>query len=110
MAGISHDKKTGRRMLQFIDPSGKRQTIRLGKVTKKQAEHVRLRIDQLLGAKLTGSPLDPDTARWVGGLDQTLQKRLGATGLIQIAAVVGLEEFIDSYIKSRTDVKPSTKV
>ncbi|MEM9109288.1 MAG: tyrosine-type recombinase/integrase, partial [Planctomycetota bacterium] len=46
----------------------------------------------------------------VGGLDQTLQKRLGATGLIQIAAVVGLEEFIDSYIKSRTDVKPSTKV
>ncbi|MEM6945295.1 MAG: tyrosine-type recombinase/integrase [Pseudomonadota bacterium] len=110
MASISQDKKTGRRMLQFTDPSGKRHTLRLGRVTKKQAEHVRLRIDQLLGAKLTGSPVDPDTARWVGGLDPTFQKRLGATGLIHVAAAIGLEAFIDGYIRSRRDVKASTKV
>ncbi|MEM1099859.1 MAG: tyrosine-type recombinase/integrase [Planctomycetota bacterium] len=110
MASIAHDKKTGRRMLQFTDPNGKRHTLRLGKVTKKQAEHVRLRIDQLLGAKLTGSPIDPDTARWVGGLDQTFQKRLGATGLIHVTASIGLKDFINSYIKSRRDVKDSTKV
>lgn len=110
MASISHDKRTGRRMLQFTDPSGSRQTIRLGKITKKQAEHVRLRIEQLLGAKITGSPIDPDTARWVGGLETTLQKRLGSTGLIYIAAVIGLNEYLDTYIKRRQDVKPSTRI
>lgn len=110
MAGISHNKQTGRRVIQFQAPDGKRHTLRLGKVTKKQAEHVRLRVEQLLGAKVTESPLDPDTARWVGSLDQTLQKKLGAVGLIHIAAVIGLEDFIDNYVKGRTDVKPATKV
>ncbi|MEM7625890.1 MAG: tyrosine-type recombinase/integrase [Planctomycetota bacterium] len=110
MASVSHNKQTGRRVIQFQAPDGKRHTLRLGKVTKKQAEHVRLRVEQLLGAKITDSPLDPDTTRWVGSLDASLQKRLGAVGLITIAAAIGLEEFINNYINSRGDVKASTKV
>lgn len=110
MADISHNKKTGRRVIQFQAPDGKRHTLRLGKVTKKQAEHVRLRVEQLLGSKLTVFPLDPDTARWVGSLDRTLQNKLGAVGLISIAGTIEIEEFINSYINIRKDVKPATQV
>ena len=110
MASISQNKQTGRRVIQFQAPDGKRHTLRLGKVTRKQAEHMRLRVEQLPGVKMTDSPLDPDTAKWVCGLDATMQKKLGAVGLISIASAIGLENFIDAYIKGRTDVKPSTKI
>ncbi|KKK53032.1 hypothetical protein LCGC14_3098840, partial [marine sediment metagenome] len=47
MASISHEKKTGRRTVQFIGKNGKRRSIRLGKVNKRQAESAKLFIEDL---------------------------------------------------------------
>ena len=42
----------------FVDPTGKRQTLRLGKVPKKIAESVKVKIESLLAAKIAGHPID----------------------------------------------------
>ena len=47
MASISHEKKTGRRTVQFVGDNGKRRSIRLGKVNKRQAESAKLFIEDL---------------------------------------------------------------
>lgn len=110
MASISTDSRTGRRTVQFTGLDGKRRSIRLGKLTKRQAEHVRLRVEHLIGAKLTGSPLDPDTARWVAEVSPSLKQRLGEVGLIHVVANAGLSSFIEQYIESRQDIKPATRI
>jgi len=51
MASISTDKKTGRRRILFVCPDGNRKSVRLGKMTKKQAESVKLFIEDLLAGK-----------------------------------------------------------
>ncbi|MCX5672240.1 MAG: hypothetical protein NTU94_13060 [Planctomycetota bacterium] len=37
MASLSHERKTGRRTIQFTGRDGLRKTVRLGKVDKRQA-------------------------------------------------------------------------
>jgi hypothetical protein len=53
MASISR-QPNGRRTIQFMAPDGKRRSIRLGKVTQHMAETVKLRVELLVAAKLTG--------------------------------------------------------
>ena len=48
MASLSHDKKTGRRTIQFVARNGKRKSIRLGKVTSKQAGTAKAFIENLI--------------------------------------------------------------
>ncbi|MDZ4781928.1 MAG: hypothetical protein SGJ19_16885 [Planctomycetia bacterium] len=47
MASITHDKKTGRRRIQFVGADGKRKSLRLGKVNQRDAEAIKTRVEQL---------------------------------------------------------------
>ena len=115
MATISTDKKTGRRTVQFKDADGKRKSIRLGKVTKRQADSVKFHMEHLIAARITGHPVPDQTAHWVAKLDANAEKLaddLAKYGLIQktrrnVPNLLG--DFIDHYVDSRTDVKPATK-
>ena len=115
MATISTDKKSGRRTIQFKDADGKRKSIRLGKVTKRQAESVKFHVEHLIAARITGHPVPEQTAYWVAKLDANAEKLaddLAKYGLVQktrskVPNLLG--EFIDHYVDSRTDVKPATK-
>ena len=53
MASLSTDPK-GHRMIQFMAADGKRRTIRLGKVSRRQSESVKVRVERLVAAHLTG--------------------------------------------------------
>lgn len=111
MASISHDKTTGRRTIQFVGPDGKRRSIRLGKVNKKQAETAKLFVEDLLTAKTTGTSPKPVTAEWVSGLPRTLRTRLERTGLIlpeERSECPTLGEWLGTYIRGRRDVKAGT--
>ena len=83
MASISHDRKNGRRTVQFVAPDGKRRSLRLGKVSQKQAEGVRRRVERLLAARTTGESPDAETAAWAGQCDTALHDRLAAVGLVE---------------------------
>ena len=54
MASISHDKKTGRRTIQFKDTDGSRKSIRLGKCDQKTAQAIRTQIEHLPSASGEG--------------------------------------------------------
>ncbi len=109
MASIATDTN-GNVRIQFHAPDRKRKTIRLGKVPKKTAEAVRLRVEHLANALLTDeTPVDPQTAAWVAGIGDDLAAKLAAVGLIPARQSAKLGDFLDAYITRRkSDAKPAT--
>ncbi len=81
MASVVNDPD-GRKRIQFFGRDGRRQTVRLGVMTKKAAQGVCLRIEHLLQTQMSGQVLDPETGRWVSDLGDVLAERLAAVGLI----------------------------
>jgi len=114
MASITHDPN-GTRRLQLIDPRcGRRRAIRLGKVTAKQANTIRHRVESIIAAIAAGSPLDADTAAWVGSLPDSTHAKLARAGLCEPreraeATPETLGAFLDRYFDTLT-VKASTRV
>lgn len=109
MASLSTDKKNGHRTIQFMGGDGKRYSIRLGKVPKKMAEGVRLRVEFLVAHKITGQPLDEATHHWVTNLSDVLHQRLSKVGLVNVRPITTLGDWIKTYIKSRkSELKPSS--
>ncbi len=107
MASIGNDPG-GRRRILFVDTDSKRRTVRLGKMAKRQAEAIKVRVEHLVAAKISGTAPDDETSRWVAGLDDVLQGRLAKVGLIERREATKLGAFVTGYISSRTDVKPTT--
>ncbi len=111
MASIANDKNGSRRIL-FIAPDGKRKTIRLGKISKRAAEAVKFRVEQLLAAKLTGHAIETDTAGWLAKLEPLMADKLARVGLIPKRDTINeatLACFIEAYIQRRTDTSPDTR-
>lgn len=112
MASITQHSN-GRKTVQFTADSGKRHSIRLGKVSLRLAEQVKLRVEQILVAKSARQPLELDTAQWLGGIDDTLHDRLVRVGLVpsrEITSVAALGAFLDDYVTRRIDVREATRV
>lgn len=111
MASVSCDKGGTKRIL-FFDGAGKRRALRLGKVTKRQAEYVARRIEQLIGERFSGHACDDETSRWLSTIDGTMLRRLVTVGLIEPRQIgqTALGEFLDSYIAGRTDVRERTTI
>ena len=108
MASVNNESN-GRKTIQFVGGDGKRRSIRLGKVSKRHAESVKLKVEDLAASALTGHAPSDETSRWVASLDQTMNDKLVAVGLAQRRARATLAAFIDDYITSRRDVKESTR-
>jgi integrase len=108
MASISR-QPNGRRTIQFMGLSGKRHSIRLGKVPQRTAETIKIRIEHLVAAAIGRHAVDDETMRWVAGLDNQLADRLASLGLIPQRHRATLRAFLDDFIASRIDVKSSTQ-
>ncbi len=108
MASISTDAK-GLRKLQFTDPTGIRKTVYLGKMTAKNAGTLRGHIEKLLIGVISKLPVEPETAQYVRKLEPVLFSKLSRVGLVASRGSSSLEAFIEEYIASRNDAKPSTK-
>ncbi len=111
MASISHDKATGRRTIQFVAADGKRKSIRLGKVNKRQAEAAKLRIEDLIACRSLGTAPQATTAEWIAEAPETIRRRLERVGLIgrrERAEMPTLGAWLERYITGRKDVKPRT--
>jgi len=123
MASISHNNRTGLRMLLVVCPDGERRRIRLGRVTARQAEDIQRHVEHLATCRKTGSPMLPTTAEWLGAASDTLRDRLVLWGLAEARAPkpepepVPLPEpkptlgaFLEGYMKAHVGVKDSTRV
>lgn len=94
-------------------PSGKRHTIRLGRVSKKIAETARRMIESLEAANAAGHSPDRETAEWVGRLGDEIHARLARAGLVPprvqaSAAIVTLGQHLEQYFQSLGKQKRTT--
>ncbi len=104
MASISKDPG-GRRRIIFKGGDNKRRAIRLGKVSQETALSVKVKVERLVAAEITGHALDNETAAWVARLDVVLAEKLAQVGLIGQREVAVLGPFIVAYLAGRTDLK-----
>jgi hypothetical protein len=107
MVSITRENN-GRKTIQFVGADSKRRSIRLGKASVRTAEAVKVKVEQLAAAAMTGHALDAETAHWLSNLDSVMSDKLSVVGLIPRRESATLQEFIDGYISKRTDVKGST--
>lgn len=111
MASISTNGKTGLRRIMFLDRQGKRQAIRIGSATVKQAKTILLHVEDLLASQRSGNRIDMATAEWVSGLPDTVHRRLERVGLVSPRLgrnIPTMTAWVRKYIDARTDVKPNT--
>ena len=101
-------RPNGHYWVQFSDLEKKRQTIRLGKSSRKKADRIRNVVEDLLsGLKLSQTP-DDRTMQWLDEADDEIYDKLAGVGFVEKRGTTRLASFIDEYIKSRTDLKPRT--
>jgi len=89
---------------------GSRRTIRVGKLTRPQAERVKAKVESLIGGLIAGGVVDDETSRWVAGLPDAMHARLVAVGLAkprQAMAVATLGKLHDEFFAA-LHVKPGT--
>lgn len=108
MASIVRDPN-GRKRILFFNADGNRKAIRLGKMSQRQADAIKMRVEQLVSAQVSGTAPDDETTRWVKDRDETLREKLAAAGLIDAPKRAALGPFIADYIAQRKPlVKPGT--
>ena len=110
MASLSKDPN-GNRTVQFVAGDGKRRSVRLGKVNKKVAESIKVRIETLNALAVARLPMDADTAAWAAGIGDELAAKLAAVGLIPERRSQALGAFLAEYLTRRSHAdKPGTVV
>ena len=82
MASVISDPN-GRKTDSVCGGDGSRKTIRLGKATTRQAEAVKVKIEQLvLAATGVTGVIDDETANWLTGLDDSIYDKPAGVGLV----------------------------
>ena len=87
MASIVKDPN-GRKRILFVGPTESGTPVRLGKASIKQAEAVKVKLEQLVAAAMTRSPPDDETSRWMAGLDDAMHARVAKAGLVRESRVL----------------------
>jgi integrase len=106
----------GTRRVQWTSPiSGARQTLYLGKVSKRDAETVRGHVANLVSAQCLGVGVDASTSAWLSRISEAFKIKLARCQLITGVQVPErntprlLCDFFESYFKQRKQaVKPAT--
>lgn len=117
MASITFESdKSGTRsncIIQFVDPTnGKRRTVRPGKMTKKEGEAFKTKLERLLLTRQAGTVPESDVAEWLGKIELRIANQFAEWNLMSarvVASADSLGRFLDDYFAKRTDVKPSTQ-
>lgn len=121
MASVS-TQSNGRRCVQVIvGPT--RHSIRLGKVSAKDASTACGHIEHLMNAKTLGAPIPQATAEWLKILTVAIRQRIAKAGLCEPVVIerqqkqhptdahpLSIRGIVDAYMNRRTDLKPGTIV
>jgi len=106
MASITSDKNDYRRIL-FAGADGTRKSIHIGKVSMRQAERIREKIESIVRSR--GASPDSETHRWLEAQSDAFFRKLESVDLVKPRHGIRFGDWIDRYISDRTaDIKPST--
>ncbi len=108
MASLSKDA-AGNRTVQFVGADRKRRSVRLGKMSAKDAASFKLKIEHLAASAAAMLPLDAATATWLRDIGADWADKLAAVGLMPKRSSRLLGEFLEAYIEARkSESKPAT--
>lgn len=97
-------REHGRHVIQWLDHERNRKTLRLGRISQRGAEEVRLRIEYLVAAHISNTPVDAPTLRWLEGVGVQLREKLAAKGLCEAHGSATFGAWAREYADSRTDL------
>jgi integrase len=103
-------RKTGSRFIRFDDEDGMTQTISIGRTPQRVAETICRHVEVLASSRAMSSSISRDTALWVTTIGDNLHGKLARVGLVEPRQRATLGNLIESFIRSRDDVKPSTRL
>ena len=109
MASIARDPGGQKRIL-FVAPDGRRKVIRMGKMPLADARTVKHRIESLLASKISGHPLDNETAKWVRDIPDVLAGKLARAGLIAERNAMTIDGLTQAFLAANPQAKPATLV
>jgi integrase len=105
VAAVTKDGTNGWR-IRFIDGSGVRKTVRLGKMSKPSAESICRHVAELASAKASGQPVARQTALWVQSIEKALYQKIMRVSLVENQEFPALEKFLTDYIeRGRTSAR-----
>ena len=78
----SLEKSSAGYVIRIVGTDGKRRPIRLGKLNKKEANEIKLKVEHLHALTLNNLPMDAVIAEWVGKIGDELAVKFAAVGLI----------------------------
>ena len=102
--------------LRFRDTDNRQRVLWLGDVSKRNAETTLLHVSELERAHKGGVSPEPGTSKWANELTGRIRERLAVYGFVgaERKHIGGdasrlVKPFFDSYISTRTDLKPATR-
>ena len=109
MASIHKERRGGKTYyrLQFYDKNKRRRSMRLGEITKKAADTIRVRIEDLLSASLSGNSPNNETARWLAELGDDLAGKLTTAGFRVLCHDGNRRRWGRFSMRSSTVVRPA---
>lgn len=111
MANVTCERRRDKTLyrVEFYDADRRRKKIRLGSVTKRDAESIASRIDELVSASIAGTPPRPALAEWITSLGDDLHAKLASAGLIEARKTTTLGPFVDEWLeRQKADNAAST--
>jgi integrase len=109
MAGLGRGSG-GSWQVSWRDAEGRKRAVRLGRMTRRSAESMQRRIEQLVDLRRVNERPPADLLEWSRGLDPDLLARLVHAGLLEQTARLTLGAFLEQYLASRTGVAEATAV
>lgn len=108
MASIT-TRSNGSRFISFRSDAGLPRHITLGKVPKRYADAVKVKVEDLVAASIHGHAPSDETARWLAALDDRLYDKLAAVDLVPKRQAATIGTLVDRYIAARADdLKPES--
>ena len=108
MASIAKDPG-GKKRILFVDPDGKRRSIRLGKMPLADARTIKHHIESLLASKASGRSLDNETATWTRIISDTMADKLATAGLIAKRENITVDGLVVAFMNAGIHFKSSTR-
>ena len=109
MASLTQEKNGTRKILFVCPETGKRKSLRLGKIPKKLGESIKIRVEELIQYRILGVPYTADFSQWLTHIERPLYQQLVKIGLLKEKIELTLGGFLDTYIENnRHRVEEST--
>lgn len=102
-------RKNGSRFITFRCVAGQPRHITLGRVNKRYALAVKVKVEDLVSAIIHGHAPTDETVIWLKTIEDRLYEKLEAVGLIPENQRTTLGQWLDEYLAEREDdLKPSS--